>query len=178
MRSSSVIKALALSSFAIAAPTLADQGGVEAGLLTCDVASGWGLVFGSSRDLKCSYSSGPGASQHYTGTIGKFGVDIGYSGASVIAWTVLAPTTNLAPGALTGTYAGATGNAAVGGGVGANVLFGGGQSIALQPVSFQAGTGLNVAAGIASINLQYQPPPAVGALPPPAPSAQPSQPSR
>jgi hypothetical protein len=125
-------------------------------MLTCDVASGWGFVFGSSKNLKCTYSRGPTAVEHYTGSIGKFGVDIGYSGASVIAWTVVAPTSNLAPGSLAGKYAGATGSAAVGGGVGANVLVGGGgNSITLQPVSFQAGTGLNVAGGIAMITLKH-----------------------
>lgn len=129
---------------------------VQAGMLTCDVASGWGIVFGSSKELKCTYSRGQNAVEHYTGSIGKFGVDIGYSGASVIAWAVVAPTTDLAPGSLAGKYAGATGSAAVGGGVGANVLVGGGgNSITLQPVSFQAGTGLNVAGGIAMITLNH-----------------------
>jgi hypothetical protein len=127
---------------------------VQAGMLTCDVASGWGFVFASSKDLKCTYSRGPNAVEHYTGSIGKFGVDIGYSGAAVIAWTVVAPSSDLKPGSLAGKYAGATGSAAVGAGVGANVLVGGGEdSITLQPVSFQAGTGLNVAGGIAMITL-------------------------
>jgi Protein of unknown function (DUF992) len=137
-------------------PALAQSGqaGVMAGILTCDVASGWGFVFGSSKDLKCTYSSGS-SSEHYTGTISKFGVDIGYTQASVIVWTVLAPSNNVSKGALAGTYVGATGSAAVGGGVGANVLIGGGQnSISLQPVSFSGGTGLNVAGGIAGIMLQ------------------------
>jgi hypothetical protein len=155
MREKLIAPALAAAALMMAAnSTLADEGGVKAGLLTCQVASGWGLVFGSSKDLKCSYSPKPGVTEHYTGTIGKFGVDIGYTEATVIAWTVLAPTTDVGPGALAGTYTGATGSAAVGGGVGANVLVGGGaKSISLQPVSFQAGTGLNVAGGIALITL-------------------------
>jgi hypothetical protein len=135
-------------------PANAAEGGVTAGLLTCEVASGWGFIFGSSKDLKCTFSPRPGVVEHYTGTVGKFGVDIGYSGATVIAWTVIAPSNDVAKGALAGTYAGASGSAAVGAGVGANVLVGGGsKSITLQPVSFQAGTGLNVAGGIATINL-------------------------
>jgi hypothetical protein len=135
--------------------TFADEGGMKAGMLTCQVASGWGLIFGSSKDLKCTFSPKPGVSEHYTGTIGKFGVDIGYTDATVIAWTVLAPSNDVSAGALAGTYTGATGSAAVAGGVGANVLIGGGaRSISLQPVSFQAGTGLNVAGGIALMTLQ------------------------
>lgn len=129
--------------------------GVKAGVLTCDVASGWGFVFGSSRSLKCTYSPKPGVAEHYKGTVGKFGVDIGYTAASVIVWTVLAPSSDIAPGALAGTYAGATGSAAVGGGLGANVLVGGGpKSVSLQPVSFEAGTGLNVAGGISMLTLE------------------------
>jgi hypothetical protein len=76
----------------------------------------------------------------------------------VIVWTVVAPTANLGPGALSGTYTGATASATVGVGLGANVLVGGsGNSIALQPVSIEATTGLNVAAGIAEMTLTYQP---------------------
>ena len=156
MRGKLVAPALAAAALMMATnSTFAEEGGVKAGMLTCQVASGWGLVFGSSKDLKCSFSPKPGVTEHYTGTIGKFGVDIGYTEATVIAWTVLAPSTDVSPGALAGTYTGATGSAAVGGGVGANVLVGGGaRSISLQPVSFQAGTGLNVAGGIALITLQ------------------------
>ena len=71
---------------------------------------------------------------------------------------VVAPTANIGPGSLSGTYAGATGSATIGVGVGANVLVGGsGNSIALQPVSIEGTTGLNVAAGIAEITLTFQP---------------------
>ena len=42
--------------------------------------------------------------------------------------------------------------------IGANVLIGGSNStISLQPVSVEGNTGLNVAAGIGSISLRYQP---------------------
>lgn len=133
------------------------QGGVAAGVLSCDVASGWGFVFGSSKSLKCTYSNG-GTTEHYTGTINKFGVDLGYTQASVIIWTVFAPASDVGKGALAGNYVGATGSASVGVGVGANVLIGGGaKSITLQPVSFSGGTGLNVAAGIAGIMLEPAP---------------------
>ena len=60
------------------------------------------------------------------------------------------------PDALEGTYIGATAQATVGLGLGANVLVGGlRKSIALQPVSLQGQTGLNVAAGIGWIDLAY-----------------------
>jgi hypothetical protein len=149
---------MALAAIATAAPAdMAKAADVKAGVLSCDVASGWGFIFGSSKDLKCTYSNS-GATEHYTGSITKFGVDIGYSGAAVIVWTVLAPTSQTAKGALAGTYVGATGSAAVGGGVGANVLVGGSnKTISLQPVSFSGGTGLNVAGGVAGLTLEAAP---------------------
>ena len=138
------------------APVLA-QGGVRVGTLSCNVASGWGFVFGSSRALHCTFSPGPGGHpEHYSGTISKFGVDIGYTQGGVLVWAVFAPTANLAPGALAGNFAGATASATVGVGAGANVLIGGSnRTISLQPLSIEGTTGLNVAAGIAAITLQF-----------------------
>jgi hypothetical protein len=131
-------------------------GGVDAGVLTCHVSSGWGFVFGSSKNLNCVYSGG-GRSEHYTGEISKFGVDIGYTQSGVIVWGVVAPTTSLAPGALNGEYGGVTGGASVGVGADANVLVGGSaRSISLQPLSLEGNKGLNLAAGIGEITLRYQ----------------------
>ena len=153
------ISALGLAAGALALDAPAQAQGLKAGVLTCNVASGFGLIFGSSRAVNCTFSpKAGGPPQHYVGAINKFGVDIGYLQGGVIVWTVVAPTANPAPGALSGTYAGATGSATVGVGVGANVLVGGsGNSIALQPVSIEGTTGLNVAAGIAEMTLTYQP---------------------
>ena|SRR5690348_7632683 len=132
----------------------AAQSGVKAGVLTCDVASGWGIVFGSTRDLKCTYADNNGSSERYTGHIDKFGVDLGFHAAGVIAWAVLAPTGNIAKGALAGTYAGVTAGAAVGVGPGGNLLIGGSdRTLSLQPLSFEGMTGVNVAAGVAQIVL-------------------------
>jgi hypothetical protein len=147
---------LTASLSAIATPVRAQ--GVQVGVLTCNVASGFGFVFGSSRAVNCTFGKSGVPPQNYVGAINKFGVDIGYLQGGVIVWTVVAPTANLAPGSLSGTYAGATGSATVGVGVGANVLVGGsGNSIALQPISIEGTTGLNVAAGIAEMTLTYQP---------------------
>jgi hypothetical protein len=131
---------------------------VRVGTLTCNVASGWGFVFGSSRALRCTFAPVQGRPEHYSGTINKFGVDIGYTQGGVIIWAVLAPSANLTPGSLAGNFAGATATAAVGVGVGANVLIGGSnQTLSLQPLSVEGTTGLNVAAGIGAITLRYQP---------------------
>src|SRR5580698_3412306 len=85
--------------------------GVKAGSLTCNVDSGWGFVFGSTRNLDCTYTNSNGALERYTGHIDKFGVDIGYRAGGVIAWAVIAPTTDVGPGAMAGNYGGVTASA-------------------------------------------------------------------
>jgi len=143
----------AATTLAFAASAHADPG-VKTGVLTCNVSSGWGLIFGSSKDLNCTYESATGHEEHYAGTINKYGVDIGYHNGGVIVWAVFAPTGELAPGALSGDYGGITAGGAVGVGAGANALVGGNnKTISLQPVSIEGLTGLNVAAGVASISL-------------------------
>lgn len=141
----------------VAAAPAAAQKGVKVGVLTCDVSAGWGLIFGSSKDVKCRYAPAEkGAKvEHYKGTITKFGADIGYSQAAVMVWGVIAPTKDMKAGSLAGTYAGATGGAAIGVGASANVLVGGmDKSMTLQPVSIEGQTGLNVAAGVAALTLE------------------------
>lgn len=150
----SAVAALAIAVGLSGAPASAQTTtGMKVGALTCDVASGWGLVFGSTRDLKCTYSDNNGSVERYTGHINKFGADIGYHAGGAVVWAVIAPTT-LAKGALAGNYGGVTGGAAIGIGAAANVLVGGsGQTVSLQPVSFEGITGLNVAAGIEQVVL-------------------------
>jgi hypothetical protein len=149
--------ALAMGLLTSAGPAQA-QGGVQVGTLTCNVAAGWGFVFGSSKEIRCNFARAGGPPEHYAGAINKFGVDIGYTQGGVLVWGVFAPTANLAPGALSGNYVGATGSATVGVGAGANVLIGGSnRTISLQPLSIEGNTGLNVAAGIGAMNLRYQP---------------------
>jgi hypothetical protein len=145
---------LALGSIPLIAPARAAVG-VQAGVLTCNVASGSGFIFGSDRDISCTFSGNGGRIEHYTGTISKFGVDIGYTRGGVIMWAVLAPTHNPPPHALTGDYGGVTAGASVGVGASANLLVGGSShEISLQPLSIEGQKGLNVAAGIAEIKLR------------------------
>lgn len=130
---------------------------VKTGYLTCHEAAGWGFVFGSSRELKCSYSANGGRVEYYSGSISKFGADIGYLKSAVILWAVAATTNDLKPGALAGNYGGVSASLTLGAGAGANALVGGfSNSIALQPMSFEGQNGLNVAAGVAALSLKYR----------------------
>jgi Protein of unknown function (DUF992) len=152
-----VVLALALALSVLATPQArAQNAAVRSGYLTCHVSSGWGFIIGSSRSVACAYAMQTGYTEYYDGSITKFGADIGYLSSAVMMWAVVAPTTNLGQGALAGHYGGATASAAVGVGAGANVLIGGFQnSIALQPVSIEGQRGLNVAAGVAGLNLKF-----------------------
>jgi hypothetical protein len=150
--------AVAVAGLAIASAADAAPAGVKVGDLTCNVSSGFGFIFGSSKDLHCTYRPSGHPREHYVGTINKFGVDIGYTEGGVLIWGVFAPSSDVGPGALSGTYAGGTASATVGVGVGANALIGGlNKSIALQPLSLEGNKGLNVAAGIGSITLKSAP---------------------
>ena len=145
--------AIAVAGVAVAGAADAAPHGVRVGELTCNVASGWGFVFGSSKDLHCTYR-GNGHFEHYTGSISKFGVDVGYTEGGVLVWGVFAPTSDMRKGALEGDYVGASAQATVAVGAGANALVGGfDKSIALQPLSVEGSRGLNVAAGVGAISL-------------------------
>jgi hypothetical protein len=148
-----VSAALVVSALAVAAPG-AQAAGVKVGVLNCRMESGVGFIIGSSKDVDCIFHRSNGRNEHYKGSIGKLGVDIGITGETVLGWVVFAPGLTR-PGSLKGSYTGASAEATVGLGIGANVLVGGfRQSINLQPLSLQAQTGLNIAAGVSSLNLR------------------------
>ena len=131
-------------------------GGVEAGFLSCNVASGWGFVIGSSRKLHCVWEPEKGVQYNYVGDVGQFGVDIGYHRSSVLLWTVVAATSDKGPKSLDGNYAGVTAQASAGAGAGVSALVGGfKKSFTLQPLAFSGETGINAAAGIQSITLKH-----------------------
>ena len=138
------------------AQTVIQQGRTQVGTLTCNVQGGAGLVLGSVKNMTCTFdAAGRGPTELYYGQVTRVGIDIGITGNQVIAWAVLAPTVNFAPGALAGTYAGASAEATAGVGVGANVLVGGSNdTFMLQPVSISAQTGVNIAAGVAGLTLR------------------------
>ncbi len=144
---------LALVAMASAADA---KSGIKIGVLSCGVEGGVGYIIGSSKGVDCVYQpAGGGRPEHYSGSIGKLGIDIGVTQQTVLAWAVFAPG-KVKKGALKGSYSGASAEATVLVGLGANVLIGGfNKGINLQPVSVQAQTGLNVAAGISSLKLRY-----------------------
>ncbi|MBP1849997.1 DUF992 domain-containing protein [Rhizobium halophytocola] len=130
--------------------------GVRIGYLTCDIGGGVGYVIGSSKSADCTFSSAIGSEplDHYSGVVRKMGVDLGFTTQAKLVWAVFAPTAGYHHGSLGGLYQGATAEATVGLGVGANVLVGGTSgSIQLQTISVQGQVGLNLAATGTSVTL-------------------------
>ena len=136
----------------------AAQERVEMGVLDCVIEGGTGFVFTSEKNLTCTFQGleANRPAEPYFGVVRKFGLDIGQTGPQLMRWAVYAPTSDpFGPGALAGDYVGATAEATVGVGGGANVLIGGSnQTVTLQPVSVQAQTGLNLAVGVTQFELR------------------------
>lgn len=133
---------------------------VRAGVLQCEGGQNVGFVVGSVTSLECVFQSDGRRSEPYTATVRRYGVDIGLTAQTKLAWVVNAPTGLVRYGDLAGKYSGVGANASVGVGFGGNFLVGGpGNSYALQPLSVQGQTGLNLAAGVADIELEPVQPP-------------------
>jgi len=145
----------AVVALALPASVLAQMERTKAGTLTCDISAGIGMIITSHKDVTCTFTpSRPGPREVYVGSINKFGLDLGATAGGRMVWAVYAPTSRRF-GALAGHYSGASAQATVGAGLGANVLIGGSnRTVALQPISVQGQAGLNVAAGVAELNLR------------------------
>jgi hypothetical protein len=128
---------------------------VQVGVLECRGGASVGFIVGSVTNLGCVLHVDGRPEDRYIATIRKVGVDLGITQESTLAWGVYAPVAQLGVGDLSGNYAGADGSASVGLGAGGNVLVGGSNnSIALQPLSLQGQVGINVAAGLESLELR------------------------
>ena len=151
----SAVAVLAMAALALPIPASAQANRTKVGTLSCDISGGIGLIITSKKDLTCMFTpSQPGPKEVYVGSITKFGLDLGATAGGEMVWAVYAPRTRKF-GALAGNYGGATAEATVGAGLGANVLVGGSdRTVALQPVSVQGQAGLNVAAGVADLQLR------------------------
>jgi Protein of unknown function (DUF992) len=154
MHRSLMTAAIAATLLASSADAQAPMNRVRVGVLECRGGASIGFVVGSVTNLGCVLRVEGLPEDRYVATIRKVGLDLGITQETALAWGVFAPVAQLAPGDLTGTYAGAQGSASLGVGVGGNVLVGGSNNtIALQPLSVQGSVGVNIAAGLESLEL-------------------------
>jgi hypothetical protein len=156
--SKTYLKYLLLTAFAMsfAVPALAQVQRVRVGDLTCDTDPRVSLVLGSRQDMRCVFrSSATGAQYFYQGVIRRVGIDIGVTRGGTMFWAVFARNSRIDRGTLRGNYVGASGNAAVGVGLGANLLMGGSRrTITLQPLSAGGLIGINLALAVTSLSLR------------------------
>jgi hypothetical protein len=144
---------IAALAMALSTPADAQRDRVQVGSLECSLSSSIGLVVASQRNIACNFKPDGGPPEAYVGTMTRVGLDVGVTGGGAIIWAVFAGT-NRYVGMLAGTYAGVSAEASVAAGLGANVLVGGSnRSVALQPLSVQGQVGLNIAAGVSSLEL-------------------------
>ena len=152
-----IVAVAAIAALMSAAEPLAAQQPSYAryGTLTCNLSPGIGLIIGSRQTMACRFQPDRGPPQDYEGVTTTFGLDIGITAGGVLVWAVLL-STEAYPGALSGNYVGATGEASFGIGVGANVMVGGSnRTVALQPLSLEGQIGVNLALGVTGMELRY-----------------------
>lgn len=146
-----VAVAALVSSFA----TANAQQRVQIGILECHGGQNVGMVVASSTTLECVFRGQGRRPEPYLAHVSRFGIDLGITANTGLAWAVHAPTQRIGRGDLSGSYGGVGGNASFGIGGGGNLLLGGSaNSFALQPLSLQGQTGVNVAGGIVGLELQ------------------------
>lgn len=139
-----------------AIPATPSRADVTAGMLSCRSNGNASFIIMSARSFDCTFTpSAGGPVQRYTANIKRFGAQAGFNNDVALGWAVLSGTRNIGPGALAGPYGGVSAGATVGIGGDANVLVGGlNNAFALQPLSLQGQTGLDVVATITGMDLQ------------------------
>src|SRR5262245_61935495 len=138
---------------AVAVPARAET--FRVGRLLCASTPRVGLVLGSAQSLRCVFHArNPPRQYVYEGRIRRIGLDLGATIAGTLSWAVFARNSRIGPGTLRGSYVGASGNVALGPGLGANVLIGGSRrTVMLQPLSVERAIGINLAATVTNLTL-------------------------
>ena len=146
-----------LAALAAALPGGAARAETKLGVLSCSSDGATGFIIGSSENVACAFkpANAAGRTEGYAGTLDTFGLDVGVTGETQMAWVVLSAGAGAyAPGSLAGSYVGASADASVAAGGGVKVLVGGaGGAITLQPLSIQTQEGINAAVGVTKFTL-------------------------
>ena len=123
------------------------------GSLTCNVGGSTGYILGSAKPLDCVFLGKDGVSTaHYSGTIDKVGIDIGYTKAVHTIWRVYSLGSDRAPTQIGGTYVGEQGTVAAGNQAGGNWIYGGPNAeIGMLASGVVKDAGYNLATGIAAM---------------------------
>src|SRR3979411_1571941 len=85
---------------------------VRAGILQCQGGQNVGFVVGSVTSLECVFQSEGGRPEPYIATVRRYGLDIGITAQTQLAWAVNAPNSRIGRGELAGNYGGVGAHAA------------------------------------------------------------------
>ena len=149
-----VLLSIALLAWFAPAAQAHDLRPMRAGVLECEGRRMAGYVVTASARLRCMFRSYGHRPDRYVARVRRYGVDLGVTAHTRMAWVVEAPVNDFGRSELRGRYGGFTANGSAGVGFGGNFLWGGlDRAAALQPISLQGQTGLNIAAGVAEVEL-------------------------
>ncbi len=145
---------------AASSPVLAETSkGVEVGILNCQLSADSNAIIYSDAEYMCTLKAANDSLVDgiYIGKIKRLGLDFEWKAEETLAWAVVALTDNVKNGPIAGEYVGVGADAALGLGIGGNVLVGGlDKSFALQPVSLAAAEGVGASIGIEEMTLTYK----------------------
>jgi hypothetical protein len=133
------VRVMSLAATMLLAPAFASAQqpppGVQAGMLTCNLAPSIGPIVAERQRMSCRYvPNGAYPLQDYNGVMNTVGLELGISAGGVMVWGVFAPGHGAPIGALAGEYVGASGDVAVEGQAGLKVSLGvSGLTLALAP---------------------------------------------
>ena len=148
-----VLSIVLLALVALSAPAHANRP-MRAGVLECEGRRTTGKLVMSQARLRCVFRSEGREPERYVAKVRRYGVDLGLTDQTRMAWAVNAPVNDFGRSELRGRYGGLAANAAAIVGFGGNFLVGGSRrAAALQPISLQGQTGLNLAAGVTEVEL-------------------------
>ena len=139
--------------------TADQQSGIQVGLITCSVIPNTrvNLLIRSTADVECVYEN-QGKTEKYVGETGiALGLDLSFKKDEKFAFTVIAASADVQPGAhaLAGKYVGGTLGATAGVGLSASALIGGGdKNISLQPLALGTNTGIGASGGIGFLYIE------------------------
>ena len=138
---------------------MADDHGVQLGVLKCNVVPGSrvNLIIRSTADVECSFNNA-GTVENYIGETGiGLGLDLSFKSDEKMHFAVFAASSDVSAGshALAGKYVGAELSAAAGVGLGAKALIGGSNdSFSLQPLALETSEGLGASGGLSFLYIQ------------------------
>ena len=131
-----------------------DAARIELGTLTCDLAAVTNVIVYAEESFDCVLETNEGDAIAYEGTIEKIGANLQIKTDQTLKWIVLSSVSMDEPEDLSGSYFGASAQASLGVGGGANVLVGGsGDNFTLQPISVTGQEGLGASLTLDSLTL-------------------------